>query len=225
MSSSSRRFVLSVALVACFLLPVALACKKKKNEPSPATVARAAELKPKVTQLLAQIASLSAKSKSQTGADTGLAQKPSPGTVAVIGDTFLEKPNRTTDTGELDLSDPVLSVCEYIVERTQINDEDIKSLEACSNVAYAAVIHQRDFTPPDADDGRTYTPGRFSGDVLVFHLATGELRGRYSLDVSQSDQLELTSKSGQKPAAHEWRKQAMDYLKNHVREAALKKAQ
>jgi hypothetical protein len=216
--------VLSVAFVACFLLAVALACKKK-NEPSPATVARAAELKPKVTQLLAQVASLSAKAKSPTGAVTALAQKPNPGTVAVIGATFLEKPNRTADTSELDLRDPVLSVCQYIVDRTQIQNDDIKNLEDCTRLEYAAVIQQGSFTPPDADDGRSYTPGRFSGSVLLFHLSTGELRGIHSLDVSQSDQLELTSKPGQKPEAYEWRQQAMAYLKNHVREAALKKLQ
>lgn len=56
-------------------------------------------------------------------------------------------------------------------------------------------------------------------------MATGEIRGRHSLYVSQSDQLELTSKSGQKPAAHEWRQQAKAFLKNHVREAVLKKLQ
>lgn len=224
MSTSSRRSALSVALVACFVLAVTLACKKK-NEPSPATVARAAELKPKITQMLTQVASLSSKSKSATTAPTTLAQKPYPGTVAVIGDTFLEKPNRTADPAELDLSDPMLAVCKYVVDATQIQNDDIKNLEACARFEHAAVIQQRSFSPPDADDGSTYTPGRFSGEVMVFHLATGELRARYSLDVSQADQLELTSKPGQKPAAHEWRKQAMAYLKNHVRDAALKKMQ
>lgn len=214
--------MLSVALVACFVLSVALACKKK-NEPSPATLARAKELVPKVTQLLGQVAGLSAKAKSPPGADAAQPQKPSPGSVAVIGETFLEKPNRTTDPAELDLGDPALSVCQYIIDRKQVQDDDIKNLEACARIEYVAVIQVRDFTPPDADDGRSYTPGRFSGQMLLFHLATGEIRGRNSLDVTQSDQLELTSKPGQKPAAHEWRKQAMSYLKNHVREAALKK--
>lgn len=53
--SSPRPSLLSVALLACLVLAVALACKKK-NAPSPETVARAAELKPKAVRLLAQIA-------------------------------------------------------------------------------------------------------------------------------------------------------------------------
>ena len=107
----------------------------------------------------------------------------------------------------------------------KIKDEDIKSLEACSRFEYAGVIRQSSYTQPDADDGRTYTPGRFSGDLLLFHLPTGELRGHHSLSVSQSDQLELTSKPGQKPAAHEWRQQAVAYLQRHILEEAQKQLQ
>lgn len=224
MRAASRPFRLTVVLVGCLLLAVTLACKKKK-ESSPATVARAAELKPKVSQVLTQVASLGAKVKSDTAAVATPGPKPAFGTVAVIGETFLEKPNRATDSSELDLGDPSLSVCRYILDATRVEDDDIKSLEACARYEYAAVLKQGSFSPPDADDGSSYTPGRFSGSILVFHLATGELRALHSIDVSQSDQLELTSKSGQKPAAHEWRKQAMAYLKNHVREAALKKLQ
>ncbi len=218
--SSSRPSVLFVALLACFVLAVALACKKK-NQPSPETVARAAELKPKATQLLVQVASLSAKAKSANAVDAVLAEKPYPGTVAVIGDTFLEEPNRIALTEELDLGDPVLSVCKYIVDNTQTKDEDIENLENCLRFEYVAVIQQSSFTPPDADNGSSYTPGRFSGSVVLFHLPTGEVRGLYSLNVSQSDQLELTSKPGEKPQAHEWRKQAMYYLKSRIREATL----
>lgn len=214
--------VLSVVLLAGLVLAVALACKKK-NEPSPATLARAAELEPKVTQLLAQVASLSAKSKADTTVAAGGDPKIRTVPVAVIGDAFLADPTRTAGGDELDLSDPSLSVCKYIVDSAQVKDDDIKNLETCVRFEYVAVIHQNSFTPPKAESGSSYTPGRFSGSVKVFHLASGELRALYSLDVSQSDQLELTSKPGEKPPAHEWERQAMAYLKNHVREAALEK--
>lgn len=207
-------------LLACLLFAVALACKKKK-EPSPETVAKAAELKPKVTEALARIARLSAKTKSETGSGTGFSEKPWPVKIAVTGEKFLEDPHRTTEAAELDLGDPMLSVCKYIVDATQIKDDDIKSLETCAQFEYVAVIREQSFSPPEAEDGRSYTPGSFSGDVLVYHLATGELRANKSVSVTQSDQLELTSERGQKPAAHEWRKQAMAFMKNHVRKAAL----
>jgi hypothetical protein len=57
---SRRRSLLLSALLLCLVLGVSLACKKKKD-PSPATVARAAELKPKATERLAQIAGLAGK--------------------------------------------------------------------------------------------------------------------------------------------------------------------
>ncbi|MCC6901738.1 MAG: hypothetical protein IT377_22395 [Polyangiaceae bacterium] len=221
MNSSPTRSRRSVVLLACVLLAAVLACKSKKG-PSPATVARAAELKPKVTQVLAQVASLSAKVKSGSAAAAAApGQKLTWGTVTVTGENHLEDP-KNTSTDVLDLGDPVLSVCKYIVDGRQIADDDIKSLEACARYEYAAVIRQSSYTPPDASGGSTYTPGTFSGSVLVFHLATQELRDQHSLSVSQSDQLELTSKKGEKPAEHEWRKQATAYLQRHVRAAAEK---
>jgi hypothetical protein len=186
-------------------------------------VARAAELKPKVTQVLAQVASLSPKVKSASPASAAEpAQKPSYGTVSVTGENYLEKPNDKSADG-LDLGDPVLSVCKSIIESTQIQDDDIKSLEACARYEYAAVIRKSSYTAPEANQDGTYSPGTFSGEVLVFHLASGELRGFHTLFVSQSDQLELTSKKGDKPPPHEWRHQAEAYLRQHVREAAGKK--
>lgn len=206
------------------VVAVALACKKKK-EPSPATVARAAELKPKVTQVLAQVASLSAKTKavSPSAPALVLTAKPAFGTVSVLGEKFLEKPN--SDNEELRIKDPVLSVCRYVVDQKVVQDDDIKSLEACARYEFAAVIRQSSYTQPDADEGTSYKPGSFSGDLLVFHLATGELRGLYSLSVSQDDQLELTSKPGEKPKAHEWRQQAIAYLEKNIRAEAEKQVQ
>jgi len=123
MRRSSPRSLRSVLLLACFVLAVALACKKKK-EPSAATVARAAELKPKVTQVLAQVASLSAKAKSDPPSAPALVlgAKPAFGTVSVLGEKFLEKPNLTGE--ELDLSDPVLAVCKYVIDRGQVQDDE-----------------------------------------------------------------------------------------------------
>jgi hypothetical protein len=139
-SDRSRALVASV--LACLVLFTAIGCKKKRPPPSAATVARAADLKPKATQRLAQLATLKAKTKSepQTASDTPLAKKLWPVKVAVIGESFLDNPNRSTDVSEFDLSDATVSVCKSILEATQVQDDDIKSLEDCSGLEYAAVI-------------------------------------------------------------------------------------
>jgi hypothetical protein len=217
---SGRRSLLSSALLLCLVLGVSLACKKKK-EPSPATVARAAELKPKATERLAQIAGLAAKIKSDLpAAPATLTPRPYPATVAVIGEKYLEDPHRSSSGDELDLSDAGVSVCKYVVANPKVQDDDIKNLEDCSRLEYAAVIHQSSFTAPEAQDNSTYKPGQFSGSVLVFHLASGELRSRFSIDVTQDQSLKL---SGKAPEKHEWEKQAMAYLRRNVQEAVQKK--
>jgi hypothetical protein len=138
----------------------------------------------------------------------------------VIGEKFLEDPQRSSSGEELDLSDAGVSVCKSIVANPQVQDDDIKNLEDCSRLEYAAVIRESHFTAPEAQDNSTYKPGQFRGDVLVFHLASGELRARFSVDVSQDQSLKLSGKS---PEKHEWEEQAMAYLRRNVQEAVQKK--
>jgi hypothetical protein len=50
-----------------------------------------------------------------------------------------QKPT-SADPAELDLGDPTLSVCRYVLDATRVNDDDIESLEACSRFEYALAI-------------------------------------------------------------------------------------
>jgi hypothetical protein len=60
--------------------------------------------------------------------------------------------------------------------------------------------------------------------VLVFQLATGELQGRYALDVTQDDKLRLSGLSGkEKPHDRGWEEQAKAYLRANVLSAVQKK--
>lgn len=207
--------VLAVSLVAS-----AGGCKKKKKEEglTPEEATKVAQMKPVVEQRLAQIASLAPKAKARltVSTDQPITEKLPPGSYVLVGDEYLADPNATGL--ELDLSDARVWLCKRIVERAEVQRDDLAHLEGCTRIEYAAVIRKTSFTRPKVGDA-VYTAGEFRGDMLVFHLATGELRGSYHLSAKNDEQINTKGKVEK----HEVEEIAVKELVTNVKEAAVEK--
>ena len=195
------------------MLSVALACKKRaESKLSPAAAAQAEKLKPEVKLRLTQLSSLAAKSKSlpQTSTDEPPTKAVAPG---IISENQLDDPHKTLSSDELDVGDSTFSVCKSKLESTALKDEDIQWLERCSKLTTAGVIRQKSFVRPEVDAStRSFKPGEFRGDIVVFDLATAEVRARYSLDVQNDSQLRLEGNPDQRA----WERLAESELKRKV---------
>jgi outer membrane murein-binding lipoprotein Lpp len=215
---SPRRLLLPAAVLACVVL--GSGCSKKDK--GSATSDEAAKLKPTVSELMSQLAKVSKKagSEPETDDDEPVAKKPSSKTVAITGEHCLKDPTASAEDGALGFCNTILSLCKSILEKTELADGDVGYLEQCSKFEYAAVIRQKKLKLAKInDDGKTFKPGEFRGDVLVFHLPTGKIRGRYSLYVTNDLQLELEGKSVEKD---EWAGLAKADLRTNV-ESNVKK--
>lgn len=215
MSSRSTSLVnplVSTALLACLVVAVALACKKAKPGLSPAAAAQVEKLKPEVKLKLTQVASLESKTKSvpHTSTDEPPTTVVSP---AIIDESRLANPAKSSSDA-IEFHDSLLSVCKSNAEATSLKDDDVQWLERCSKLETVAVVRQRNFVRPEVDERtKTFKPGKFEGDVLVFHLPSAELRGRFALDVENDDKLELKGN----PQKHEWERFAESELKTKVK--------
>lgn len=211
---------LSAGLAVCLvLLSPTLGCKKKKPGLSDAEATRAAQLKPEAAKRLSQMAALGPKAKSllQTSTDEPVAKKLPSGSYALIGEEYLADPTATR-TGELELGDSRVWLCKSAVDSTALTPDDLPSLEACTRFEYAAVIRKGTYVAPEIGDSN-YRPGEFRGDLLVFHLPSGELRGRYALSAKNEENIQT-----QKGAAKfEVEKLAMKELASNVKAAAADK--
>ncbi len=209
-SPSLRSSIFLLGLVIATLL----ACKRKSSDGSGAgdDSERTAQLKASVTERLSQIAGLAAKvqAEPQTKADAPVSGALSRGTFAVLGDKSLADPGRSGESGELAFSDVTLSLCKSALAKAPPSADDVGYLEQCAKVEHVAVIRQRELVRPHIRTSKTFDPGTFRGDALVFHLATGEIRGRYLLVVRNDPQLELP---GEKHSKDEWEGLAMADLK------------
>ncbi len=156
------------------------------------------------------------KGRFSTSVDQPVSPKVPPGTYALIGEDYLADPKATGR--ELDFSDARVSLCKWAVDAVEPKPEDLASLEACARLEYAAVIRKGTYLPPKAGDA-VYTPGELRGDLLVFHLKSGELRGSYTLAAKNEQQV----KTKGKVEKYEVEKLAAKELEAKVKSIAVEK--
>lgn len=80
------------------------------------------------------------------------------------------------------------------------------------------MIRKGTYLPPKAGDA-VYTPGELRGDLLVFHLKSGELRGSYTLAAKNEQQV----KTKGKVEKYEVEKLAAKELEAKVKSIAVEK--
>lgn len=203
------------------VLAALLACKKKQSESTPApaptvdpTAAKAAELKPKAKARLDQFVALSKKVKSEPDvkADKGFKTKLEKEKFVIIGDKWCEDPQYRHGDSEIDLGSSVLYLCKSALEKTSPASDDLKYWEECLSWTHLAVLRPRKISFPKIKmESKTFEPGEVTGDMLLFDIASGEIKGRYRMRITNSD--ELTWYEG-KPEKEWFDESKRDLVKN-----------
>jgi hypothetical protein len=210
-----------VFLVLAIVL-LAAGCNRSRKEASPETKKRKAELAPQVSKRLQMIAGLAGvvKETPPVGAANPLAKAPYPARIAIVGEDWLADPARQASAdSEVDLRSIPLSLCKSDVESEWVNDEDIPQMEACVNLEYVAVVRKRSLQLPQVgEDKKSFSPGRFEGDMLVFDVPKGDLVASYRLEATNTEQLELTGD----PSGGDWMREAVRDLSKNSQAAAEK---
>jgi hypothetical protein len=236
--------IVAAAFLACF----GFGCERTKPKKDTAPAAResssklekkAKKLGPKVTKRLSQISSLAKKAGSEppVEANEPLKKKLETGTWVILGDAWLKDPHHVAAADELSFDTGPVSLCAFAVEENEdeadededeedqepdaVDDLDVELLQECAALEYVAVIRTHDLDRPEvhADRG-TFERGEFRGDLLVFHLKSGEVRGRYKIAVTNDAELTQDGKSSRDDA---WIGLAMANLKGNVERAAEEK--
>lgn len=226
MKQVSRSRLGCVVFVGCVGLAL-LACKKKPP-PDPVSTAptqsplaaREEAARPKVKRVLEQIAGVAAKAKAEKRVTTkrGLKTKLETKQFVTLGDKWLAAPNRLPEAGEVPVQSNVLSICASRLEKPQAQtadttQSDVDWLEECAALEYVAVVRPRKVGLPKVNLAtKTFTPGSYEGDMLLFELASGEIKGRYPLNITNSDELTYLEGSAQ----DSWDKEAQDDLGKNV---------
>lgn len=212
------------ALCAALLVGATLlACKKKAPEPAPAPAPSATvspdlesakKLQPDIKKLMGRVSDMAAKARKEpkVRADRPFKTKLEDGKYIIVGDKWLDDPHRKAGDDELDLGVTVLSLCAYAAKDDELEANDLKYMQECLGWDYMAVVRQRSLTPPKVKlDSDSFDAGSFVGDLLLFDLDTGNIVGRYQMNITNSDK--LTYQEG-KPEA-EWQELAKrDLLEN-----------
>jgi|RhiMethySRZTD1v2_1073278.scaffolds.fasta_scaffold36273_7 hypothetical protein len=200
MIEQSRPGPRSVAAVLVLVAGTLLACKKKPPpDPPPAPSATAApenvkgkELQPRIKTLFDRVAVIAKKTAAEPRVkkDRPFKTKVESGKFIVIGNEWLVNPHREVGGGELELKNTTLSLCAYDADKTQIAPNDLKYAEECLGWEYLAVVRQRGLTMPRVKMAtKSFDAGSFVGDMLLFEIASGEIKGRYQMSITNSDKL------------------------------------
>lgn len=194
----------SVSLVA--LLGIALlACKKKStSSPSPSVSTeseqskRFKELAPKVKTLVGKLPTMAEKAKSEpvVKKDQPLADKLDKAKFLIVGDKWLDAPDRKADEGEVDLGSSTLYLCKNAAgkdpHKTKNSDlkNDVGYMEECLGWEYVAVLRARAVTMPKIKmASKSFDKGEVQGDLLLFSASTAEVAARYTFRTTNSDEL------------------------------------
>jgi hypothetical protein len=173
---------------------------------------------PAVKQRLQTIAALAAQVKDAPGGKGPLEKKHV--RIEIIGESWLQDPEQSSSSEGVDLHSTLLSLCKGYVTNQTVTDDSAKYLEECSKLEYVAVVRTRSFTKPTINmQAKSYDPGKFSGEVLVFSLPKGELSASYSVEATNSEELELDEKN---PHEGHWYRQAMADLSSNAKSAVEK---
>ncbi len=211
-------------LMIALIVGALLACKKKPPpEVTPATTAtvspavdEAKKLLPLAKEHLGRIAGLAKKAKSEpaVASDRPFATKLEAKTFVILGEKWLADASRDAAKDELDLGNTVLRICASTVYIDSPKEEDAKYLKECLAWEYVAAIRTRKVAYPVVKLGtKSFDAGDVQGDMLLFHVATGALKGRYAMHTTNAD--EITGFE-EKPES-EWQSTAnRDLLENLV---------
>lgn len=210
--------------VVVVLVGALLACKRKAPDPTPTTTAptesplwtEAKKLRPEVKTRLGQIKALEAKAKSEppVRTDKPFKEKLEEEKFVIVGDKYLADVHYTKTDKELEIRDTTLSLCDYDQEnKADPTADDVSRLKECAAWTHAAVIRPRKVSFPKMNmSAKTFAPGEIDGDMLLFELSSGEIKGRYKVVTTNSDK--VTYIEG-KPE-DEWQKVANDDLVTNV---------
>lgn len=221
MSSFSRGR--SLLMFTALLTVALLACKAKKApEPTPTPTAtvnpeieKAKKLEPQVKTLLDQLKAIETKAKSEpkVKSDKPLKAKLEKGKYVIVSAQWLTYSNYEAKADELKVVPTKYSLCGYHLDKPEITASDIGYSEECLAWEYIAVVRQRSLTLPKVNmTAKTFTPGSFVGDLLLFDAKTAEIKGRYTMNITNSDKLTYLENSTEK----EWDEKARDDLVDNV---------
>jgi hypothetical protein len=212
----------SGVIFAMVLLGVLLACKKQAPAPSPAPTAlpdpekeAATKLNPGVKTLLGQLSTIATKAKAEPKVkkDKGLTEKLEKEKYVILGEAWLTDPNRSADKGEVELKNTTLSLCAYNKDKERLPTSEQGYAKECTAWQYVAVVRKKSVTLPKVNTStKTFAPGSYIADMLLFDLKTAEIKARYLMNITNSDKLTYLENSTEE----EWNKKAADDLAENV---------
>lgn len=219
MTRSTRR---SGVIFAMVLLGALLACKKKAPDPAPAPTATvdpekeaATKLNPGVKTLLGQLSAIATKAKAEpkVKSDKGLSEKLEKEKYVIVGESWLTDPNRSAEKDEVELKNTTLSLCTYNKDKERLTTSEQGYAKECTAWQYVAVVRQKSVTLPKVNTStKTFAPGSYIADMLLFDLKTAEIKARYLMNITNSDKLTYLENS----TDEEWQKKAKDDLAENV---------
>lgn len=204
MRGSNRWF--AVPLLLSLIAPL-LACKQRKApDPTPAAVAtespnsiKTKELKPKLKKHVEEgIYGLATKLKKEpkVRANKPFKTKLEDAKVVIVGLPWLEEPDRSVAAGEVPLGDITLHLCHGFQTDDELSTDQIKWAEECLAWEYLAVVRQRSLTLPKVTKAdNTFEKGSFFADMLLVEIATGEIKGRYIMRITNSEKFTVLTTS------------------------------
>jgi hypothetical protein len=200
MLEESRLGPRSLAVLVMLVVGTLLACKKKKApDPTPVASAPVApenvkgkELAPKNKQFIEQVEAMAKKAAKEPPVrrDKPFKTKLEKGKFVIVGSKWMTNPHADVADDELELKPTVLSLCTYDKDKTEIALNDLKYAEECLGWEYIAVVRQKSLSMPKVKMAtKTFDPGSFIGDMLLFEVLSGEIKGRYQMSITNSDKL------------------------------------
>ncbi|MCA9647223.1 MAG: hypothetical protein H6718_09955 [Polyangiaceae bacterium] len=187
-----------------------LACKQRKApDPTPAAatptvspnVAKTAELKPKLKKHIDDgVYGIVTKLKKEpkVRANKPLKDKLEDSKVVVVGLPWLEEPSHSAEAGEIPLGNTTLYLCQGHQDDTELSDDQIKWAEECLAWEYLAVVRQRSLKLPKVSKAEhTFDKGSFYADLLLVEIATGDIKGRYIMRITNSDKFTVLDSATQ----------------------------
>lgn len=215
----------SGAVIAVAVLGAALAACKKRSPPvvdvAPASTGPSAgELEARkllgdAKERMLKLEKLAAKARNEPAVkkDRPHADKVSGDGLLVIGEKWFSEPRADVSASEVDLKHTVYGLCASMVYTGIAKEDDAKYLRECLGFQWVAVVRARKTTLPKVDMATSkFKPGFVEGDVLLFEVSTGEVRGRYRLAATNGDT--LSNRDDTKEG--EWDRQLLRDLRENV---------
>jgi len=200
MLGESRLGPRSILMLLLLVAGALLACKKKKPpDPMPVASASAApenvkgkELAPQNKKFIEQVEAIAKKAGKEPPVrkDRPFKEKIDKDKFVIVGSKWVTNPHADVAKDELELKPTVLSLCTYQKDNAEIEADHVKYAEECLGWEYIVVVRQKSLLMPKVKMAtKTFDPGSFIGDMLLFDIKTGDIKGRYQMSITNSDKL------------------------------------